>query len=352
MRRLLGITTLTLFFSSCQLGYYMKSAGNQFSMMANRVPVEEALEKSPLTDTQKNKLRLSQQAREFAFNELHLKQTKNYDSYIDLKRPYVTWVVNAAYKWEMKNYEWSYPVIGDMPYKGFFSEKEALDEAADLEKEGLDTNVRGVSAYSTLGWFKDSVLSSMLRYKDHDLVNTVIHEIVHTTVYIKNSADFNERLAVFIGGKGTEMFYKKLEGPDSATVKLIKLENEDDKLFSDFISVQIKNLEAWYKSNSEQNEKIRQEQFEKIKTAFKNEVSAKIKAGSYQKFTEQKINNATLGLLRTYLEDLSDFEILYSKCNENMDLFIEKIKTLEKSKDPVEDLKKLNASLWDFSANN
>lgn len=310
--------------------------------MANRIPVNEALNDSSLTEAQKNKLRLSQQAREFAFNDLHLKQTKNYDTYIDLKRPYVTWVVNAAYKWELKNYEWSYPIVGDMPYKGFFSEAEAKEEAEDLKKQGLDTHVRGVSAYSTLGWFKDSVLSSMLRYKDHDLVNTIIHEIVHTTVYIKNNADFNERLAVFIGNKGTEMFYKKLEGSDSPTLKTIIAEYEDDKLFSGFISAQIKQLETWYKSTSEQNEKLRQEQFEKIKEAFKAQVSPNIKAGSYSKFLTSEMNNATLGLLRTYMEDLSDFEKLYAKCGENMDQFIAKVKTLEKSDDPAADLKKLS----------
>lgn len=310
-------------------------------MMANREPVSEVLNKDSLTEKQKNKLRLSQQAREFAFNDLHLKQSKNYDTYIDLKRPYVTWVVNAAYKWELKNYEWSYPIVGDMPYKGFFSEDEAKEEAEDLQKQGLDTNVRGVSAYSTLGWFKDSVLSSMLRYKDHDLVNTIIHELTHTTVYIKHSADFNERLAVFIGNKGTEMFYKKLEGADSPTLKTILAEYEDDKIFSAFISAQIKQLEAWYKSNSEQNEKVRLEQFEKIKEAFKAQVSPKIKAGSYSRFLTEEMNNATLGLMRTYLEDLGDFEKLYSNCGENMDLFIEKIKTLEKSDDPAVDLKKL-----------
>lgn len=310
-------------------------------MMASREPVSEVLNQDSLTEAQKNKLRLSQQAREFAFNDLHLKQTKNYDTYIDLKRPYVTWVVNAAYKWELKNYQWSYPIVGAMPYKGFFSEAEAKEEAEDLKKQGLDTNVRGVSAYSTLGWFKDSVLSSMLRYKDHDLVNTIIHEITHTTVYIKHNADFNERLAVFIGNKGTEMFYKKLEGHDSPTVKTILAEYEDDKLFSSFISEQIKQLEAWYKSNSEQNEKLRQEQFEKIKEAFKAQVSPKIKAESYSRFLTETMNNATLGLMRTYMEDLSDFEKLYAKCGDNMDQFIEKVKTLEKSDDPAADLKKL-----------
>lgn len=341
MLKTLGVAAFSILLSSCQIGYYVKSATHQFSMMTSRISVDEALEKSPLTEIQKHKLRLSRQAREFAFNDLHLKNTKNYDSYIDLKRPYVTWVVNAAYKWELKNYEWSYPIIGKMPYKGFFSEEEAREQALELEKEGFDTNVRGVSAYSTLGWFKDSVLSSMLRYKDHDLVNTIIHEIVHTTIYIKSNADFNERLAVFIGGKGTEKFYKKLEGPDSPTVKLIKAENEDDKLFSVFISDQIKYLESWYKSNSEQNEKLRQEQFDKIKNNFINQASAKFKTNSYKRFTEQNLNNATLGLLRTYMEDLSDFENLYKNCNENMDLFISKVKTLEKSNEPAEDLKKL-----------
>ncbi len=345
MRSVLGFTALTLLLSSCQLGYYFKSAKNQISMMASREDVEKVLQKSDLTEAQKRKLALSQQAREFAFNELHLKKTKNYETYIDLKRPYVTWVVNAAYKWELKNFEWSYPIVGKMPYKGFFSEQEALDEAAELKKEGFDTFVRGVSAYSTLGWFKDSVLSSMLRYKDHDLVNTIIHEIVHTTAYIKNNADFNERMAVFIGNKGTEMFYKKLEGADSATVKVISAENADDKLFSAFISAQIKNLESWYKSNSEQNEKIRQEQFQKIKDAFTRELSGKLKTTSHENFIKKDINNATLGLLRTYMEDLNDFEILYNKCDQNMDLFIEKIKTLEQSEDPVADLKKLSVSL-------
>lgn len=341
MQKIFLLSIALLFAMGCQIGYYFTSAKNQLSMMNSREPIENALKKSNLSDEQKRKLQLTQQAREFAFQDLHLKKTENYDTFIDLKRPYVTWVVNAAYKWELKNYQWSYPIVGKMPYKGFFSEAEAREEAADLQKEGLDTHVRGVSAYSTLGWFKDSVLSSMLRYKDHDLVNTIIHEIVHTTIYIKNNADFNERMAVFIGNKGTEMFYKKLEGESSPTLKTIAAENEDDRLFSEFISEQIKNLEAWYKSNSEQNEKIRQEQFQKIKDAFSQQLSSKLKTKSHERFVKEDINNATLGLLRTYMEDLSDFEILYNKCNQNMDLFIEKIKTLEKSEDPVSDLKKL-----------
>lgn len=86
---------------------------------------------------------------------------------------------------------------------------------------------------------------------------------------------------------------------------------------------------------------MRQEQFAKIKQAFTAQVTPKIKAGGYSKFATAEMNNATLGLFRTYMEDLSDFEKLYVKCGENMDEFIAKVKTLEKSDDPVAGLKAL-----------
>jgi len=345
MRSFFVLTTLALILSSCQLGYYFKSATGQLSLMARRQSVSSALQSPDLTADQKRKLELSQLAREFAFTEVHLKRTHNYDTYIDLKRPYITWVVNAAYKWEMKNYEWDFFIIGKAPYKGYYSENDAIEEAATLEKKGFDTNVRGVSAFSMLGKIKDSVLSSMLRYKDHDLVNTIIHESVHATLYIEDNSDFNERMATFVAAKGTELFYRNLEGPNSPTLKIIEAENEDDRLFSVFISAQIKNLKSWYQSNSEQNEKLRDEQFQKIKDAFKSELSGKLKTKGYDRFINAKMNNATLGLMSTYMEDLSDFDKLYKKSNSDLKTFIEKLMTLEKSEDPVADLKKLTASL-------
>jgi predicted aminopeptidase len=232
LKKFLAATTCAFFLSSCQIGYYFSSGINQWKMVNTREPIEVALKKHPFTEEQKNKILLSQKARIFAFEKLKLKETKNYSTYIDLGRPFVTWVVQAAEKWEMKNYEWSYPVVGKMPYKGFFNEADAKEEAEVMREKGYDTYVRGVSAYSTLGWFQDSLLSSMLRYKEHDLVNTIIHEIVHTTIYIKNNADFNEKLAVFIGAKGSEMFYRDLEGEHSKTLELIKNENADDVLFA------------------------------------------------------------------------------------------------------------------------
>jgi len=309
--------------------------------MSDRESIDKALANENLTEEQKRKLKLSQQAREFAIHDLKLRETDNYKSFIDLKRPYVSWVVHAAYKWELKNYEWSYPFVGHMPYKGFFTEQEAKDEAQDMEKQGYDTLVRGVSAYSTLGYFTDSVLSSMLRYKDYDLVDTIIHETVHATLYIKNNADFNERLAVFIGAKGTEMFYNKQEGTNSSTLKTVELENADEQLFSKFIGSKIVELNEWYKQNQSKSESDRQARFEKIKADFNTDLALKLKTKNYEKFKDQKINNAYLGLYKTYHQNLDDFEKVFIKADRDILKFIAIMKTLEKSENPEQDLKKL-----------
>lgn len=328
-------------FNSCQMGYIINSAHQQFSMMTKRVDIKTELKKNNLSEDQRKKLNLALEAREFSFQKLKLKETDNYKTYINLNRPYVTWVVHGAYKWELKNYEWSYPFLGKMPYKGFFSEDEAIEESKKLEAQGFDTYVRGVSAYSTLGYFTDSVLSSMLNYKEHDLVNTLIHELVHSTLFIKNNADFNERLAVFIGNKGTELFYKQLEGENSKTVEQIKKENEDDVVFSKFISKELDLLEIWYKNNKSRSEADREIQFQKIKINFNQSESKKLQTKNYNKTFDKKMNNAYLGLFKTYLSDMDDFEKIYQKYNSDLLLFIEKMKLLEKSKDPMADLKNL-----------
>lgn len=328
--------------SSCQINYIVKSAYNQFSMMSSQVSMEEALKDPKLTDEQKRKIQLAQKAREFAESELALKPTKNYTKFVLLDRPYVTYVVSAAPKWKLEAYKWHYPVVGSMPYKGFFNEADAKKEQESLKEENLDTYMRGVSAYSTLGWFKDPLLSSMLQYKDYDLVNTIIHETVHATLYIKHEADFNERMAVFLGNKGAEMFYLQQEGPSSPTLATVKNENGDDKLFSSWLSVKLKALELWYEKlpKDQQIEEQRQAQFKQLQEDFKKELLPQLKSESYKKFQDIKLNNARLLVYRTYMQDLGDFEKLYEKVGGDFKKFVEECKSLEKEKDPVAALKK------------
>jgi predicted aminopeptidase len=331
-----------LLLSSCQLNYIVKSAYNQFSMMSSQVSLDEALKDPKLTDEQKRKIQLAQKAREFAETELALKPTKNYTKFVLLDRPYVTYVVSAAPKWKLEAYKWHYPIVGSMPYKGFFNEEDAKKEQESLKEENLDTYMRGVSAYSTLGWFKDPLLSSMLQYKDYDLVNTIIHETVHATLYIKHEADFNERMAVFLGNKGAEIFYLKQEGADSPTLTTVKNENADDRMFSSWLSAKLKALETWYEKlpKNQQIEEKRQEQFKQLQEDFKKELLPQLKTETYKKFQDIKLNNARLLVYRTYMQDLGDFEKLYDRVGGDFKKFVDECKSLEKEKDPAEALKK------------
>lgn len=331
--------------TGCQISYLFSSAYNQMKLLNSRVPIAEALQDPNISAEEKRKLELAQKARLFAENDLHLKATQNYTSYAKLDRPYVTYVVSAAYKWELKHYQWSYPFVGKMPYKGYFNEEDAQTEDRELNKKDLDTYTRGVSAYSTLGWFKDPLLSSMLRYKDYDLVNTIIHETVHATLYIKHEADFNERLANFLGNKGAEMYYLKTEGADSKTLLQVKKDIADDKLFSDFISKELKDLDEWYKKlpANEHLEQKRSDRFAEIQARFKAQVLPLMQNKGYEKFSSAKLNNAHLLIFKTYMQDLSDFEKLYELSGKDFGKFIEKCKDLEGADDPSAKLKEIIA---------
>jgi predicted aminopeptidase len=330
-----------LLLSSCQLPYYIKSSYGQLSLLSSRQPIDKVLQDSKLTEEEKKMLRLALKARQFAEQHLHLKSTQNYTSFVQLDRPYVTYVVSAAPKWELKHHQWDYFFVGKMPYKGFFNEEDAKKEEEILKQKNLDTYLRGVSAYSTLGWFNDPILSSMLRYKQHDMVNTVIHETVHATLYIKNSADFNERLATFLGNKGTELFYLKEEGPDSNTYQKIKNEYEDERIFSEFISKKMKEIQNWYQLQNQENEELRQSQFSAITEEFNEKILPKMKTDAFKKFPQVKLNNARLLVYKTYSEDLSDFEKLYQLVGQDYKKFIEECKKLESEKNPEQALKNM-----------
>lgn len=338
MCRFVLIACLALLTSGCQVGYLLKSAMSQADLLSRRVPVEEALRDPRLTPAQKTKLQVAQEAREFAEKDLGLKHTKNYDTFVQLDAPYVTWVVSASVKDELKHFLWKYPLVGEMPYKGFFNPAGAEEEAASLRSEGLDTFVRGVSAYSTLGWFRDPILSSMLAYKEYDLVSTIIHETTHATVFIKSEADFNERLANFIGVKGAEAFYLKKEGPSGATLKLMTEDSDDEKIFGEFISHELDEMDKWYASRkgSVIPEPERVARLNEIRERFVSVLKPKMHdQKGFTRFEKTEMNNARLLTYRLYYQDLSQFQRVFDKLGRDFPKMLDFCKSLEKVDDPV-----------------
>lgn len=321
--------------SGCQFTYLLKSGYHQALLIKDQVPIEEFIKKSNSPEEETTKLKLVQKVKDFSEGELGLKKSSNYTTYVKLDRPFVSYIVQVAEPFELKYRYWKFPIVGKLPYKGFFTEDDAKIESDKFAKKGYDTFVRGVRAYSTLGWFRDAVLSSMLKYEEDDLVNLIIHETVHTTLFIKNSADFNEQLATFIGNKGTELFYKKIEGEDSANLKRIRLKNEDEALFSDFISKEVKLLEDWYATNKGKIETAAKEKrLIEIQDRFKK---IQFKTNSFAYFNNLKLNNAVLLGFKTYVNDLSTFEKIFDK-HKSLASFVNTVKKLERSKNPNADL--------------
>ncbi len=338
--RLIFFTLLTTQITACSMGYLIRNAYHQGRLLKSAVPIEDVLEDSKVAETTKNKLRLAAEAKMFAETTLKLKPTKNYSTFVQLDGPYVTYIVSAAPKDELEYYTWYFPIVGSVPYKGYFVKQGALDEAEDLKNEGYDTYVRGVTAFSTLGWFKDPVLSSMLRYEDYELVNTIIHETVHATLYISSNANFNERLATYLGDLGTEIFYKQKK-ENHPLLEMIKKDSADSKLFSEYISARVKKLEQWYKDNKNNPDllKLREEQFKLIKEDFKKEVLPRLQTEKYARFHEAELNNARIMGYKLYVNDLSDFAKLSIKLKYNFTDILNYCKSLEGSKDPERSLK-------------
>ena len=199
---LLLAAALLLSLTACLPVHYSLQAGaGQLELWSQARPLEEVIE-SGRTPRRVRRL-LAEVPEVKRFGEKHgLRPTSSYRKYVDLHRPAVVWAVSACPELSLKSHLWHFPIAGSVPYLGWFDRRAADDFAATLREERLDVEVRPVPAYSTLGWFDDPVLSSMLSPGNEGLawlVETVLHESVHATLYIAGQSHFNEGLASFAG---------------------------------------------------------------------------------------------------------------------------------------------------------
>lgn len=200
------------------VGFYHQAAMGQWQLLRDRVPVAALLE-DPATDPELVKqLTTAQGVLDFATEHLGLEQQGRYESYVALQRDYVVWNVFAAPVDSVQGHTWCYPIAGCAPYRGYFKKAAAEAYAVELHREGLETYVGGVPAYSTLGWFEDPLLSSFIHWPSPQLANLLIHELTHGRIWRDDDVVFNESLASFVGEKGTELWFAQQgRGADYAT---------------------------------------------------------------------------------------------------------------------------------------
>jgi len=188
--------------------YLARAAVEEARILAARQPITALVSDRSLPDSTRAKLRLVLAARTFARDSLGLEPGQSFTTYSDVGRDTLVLVLSAAPRDTLKAYGWRFPVVGRLPYKGFFDFEAARREARKMEGRGFDTYLRTSDAFSTLGWFEDPLLSTTLRHDSLDLANTVLHEITHGTFFPKGQAVFNESFASFVGARGAVWFFR------------------------------------------------------------------------------------------------------------------------------------------------
>lgn len=336
MNRFCFTLILSLCLAGCSPVFVIKAAYQESKILLGRKKIDKLIKNENTEPILKEKLQLVQNARNFTIN-MGLTPGKSFTMYSKVDKDVLVWVLAGAEPTAFKIHTWWFPFVGRVPYKGFFDLPDAKQAGKKLEKKGYEIFIRGSDALSTLGWFNDPVLSTTLKHKDDWIVNTVIHESLHTTIWFKNHVTFNESLANFVGFQGAVEFYKEENGKKLALAKQ-HLARELD--ISKIIEGLYQELDTLYKSTKSKEEKLS----ERTEIFTKQIDPIKKKYPTLRIF--KTINNSEIMQLKFYLTNLDQFQKLYEKSNNNWPTFFKEIKAIKtelkdsKEEDPFNLLRK------------
>jgi predicted aminopeptidase len=292
---LLALLLTLLCGAGCRLGYYFHLAGGQLSLLCGAILVEEALREATLSPDERERLRLVGRVKEFGETELGLQKTENYQTVYLKSRQNPIYTISASPKDRLTRFTWWFPIVGDMPYLGFFDIESAKKEKEELLRKDLDVALGRADAYSTLGWFRDPVTRNLLEAPVPELVETILHEMTHTTLYVKGQGEFNEGLAMLVGLTGSRLFLEREYGPAHPFSTLAEGAIQDERAFSSFVGSLMERLERLYASPVSREEKLREreEVFSKGMEEF-GDLRERLKTDRYRKFGNTGMNNAYL----------------------------------------------------------
>ncbi|HUF51634.1 MAG TPA: aminopeptidase [Longimicrobiales bacterium] len=314
MTRVLTVLLLGAGLAGCSPVYVVRAGIEEARILSRRRPITEVI-RDPVTDsTTRRKLELVLQARDFSDRVLRLGAGDSYTTYSYVDSDTLLLVVSASRSDRFEAYTWWFPIVGRVPYKGFFDFDDAHRAAARLERRGYDTYVRPSGAFSTLGWFNDPLLNTVLRYDDVALAGTVIHEILHNSIYLPSRVSFNESFANFVGERGVAEFFCTRDGENSPRCTLARDNWQDNLRFAAFLSALVAELEHVYGRtdiDAPRKLELRHEIFERARRNFTDVIEPQLRTGAYRGFARRPINNATLIGTRLYYDRLALFEAVY-----------------------------------------
>ena len=323
---LLLVTVVVLFylFNFDAVNYGWRQAKGQLKIIFNTEPVTEILSNPDFPDSLRYKIDLIEEIKAFTVDSLGLRPSNSYEDYYDQKGEPVLWVITACEPYSLEARKWKFPIVGEFAYKGHFEKERALSEADELKTEGLDVRIGEVSAWSTLGYLNDPILSMMLDKSEGQLAALIIHELTHGTLFVKNDLEFNENLADFVGDHGARRFLRARFGEDSEEVKKYEYQLEFQLRFSDYMKKSTEELDSLYQT-------FRPEMASNIKDTLKYEMIYAImhgaesldSTGHFKYRGRGTINNAYFTAFKTYQARQTVFEDeLRNKFNGNFTAYL------------------------------
>jgi predicted aminopeptidase len=324
---------LSALLGGCQsIEYYSQAVVGQSSIWMHQRDIEVVLSDPGVDSQTRAQLQTALQAREFASRVLRLPDNGSYSQYVDLGRDYVIWNVVATPRYSVDAIESCFPVVGCVSYRGYYQKEAALEYAQQQQKTGLDVYVGGVSAYSTLGWFDDPMLSSMLLRSDAAIAGLIFHELAHQEVYIKNDTRFNESFATAVELIGLRQWgaaqisnqelddYFAQKQKRSEVVQLV-LESREQ-------------LREAYLANAAASEDslaaVKHEQFKNLKSRYAELKQAGGGTPGFDRFFASDLNNASLALFGEYHGWVAAFERLFEDSERDWKAFYAAVETLSK----------------------
>ena len=313
------------------VAYYGQSVIGHSRLMFSRQPIEAAIANAHETgDIElEGKLELAMRLRNYAISDLALPDNGSYSSYVALAREYPVWTVVAADEFSIAAKTWCYPVIGCAAYRGYFSRQAALGYADLLIRQGLETTVSGASAYSTLGWFKDPLLPSMMRNGEADFAETMFHELAHQRLYINGDSAFNEAFASVVGEQGAVQWLTR-NRPDLLADYRLRLAARAD--FSALLDGVKLRLEALYTTAATAQEMRAGKSliFGDLKSEYETLKALKWQGLAwFDRWFDEPVNNARLAAFSTYRDRIPAILGLFKQCRYDFKLFFHSLDSAE-----------------------
>lgn len=297
-------------------------------VMGHRQPVQDYLRKHPGDTATVEKLQLVEKLLHFAHTELYLPDNGSYRSYSDIGRDFVLWNVFAAPELSLQPKQWCYLIVGCLGYRGYYTRQDAVNLATDLKDKGYDVYMGGVAAYSTLGWFSDPVLNTMLRWDDRYLARVIFHELAHQKLYVRDDTEFNEAFADAVATIAVSRWIEKTSSPES----VIRYNEElaRDERFHELVLDYRTRLDTIYQSglpdSLKRTHKERllndlQRDYQRLRESWGDD-------DRYDRWMTGNLNNARLAAFATYRGLVPAFITLYEHGQRDLHTFYQRVQIL------------------------